>query len=158
MSSTKIFVLQLKEIIYTVVFTILGIILILLLLYLFKPKKEKETVPTSAPLYHAGIYTSSFIFDNIPMEVEVRIENGEISSIQLVDLSTDLQTMYPFMIPTMQHIEDSVILHQSLDIPIIDDYTYTSEYLLEAIEKALAKAKNDTTPTFMPIPVYEYVE
>lgn len=159
MSSTKIIVLQLKELIYTVVFAILGIVLILLLLYMFSPKKEKEVNPTFSPLYQSGIYNSSFVLDNIPMEVEVRIENEEITSIRLVDLSSNLEVMYPFVVPTMQQIEDAIVLHQSLDIPIPDEYAYTSQYLMEAIEKALAKAQTHIQPTStIFFPVEEVVE
>ena len=42
-SRTKIIVLHMKEIIYTAVFAVLGIVLILLLLFMFLPEREKHT-------------------------------------------------------------------------------------------------------------------
>ena len=42
-SKTKIVVLHMKEIIYTTVFVILGMILILLLVFMFFPKDQKTT-------------------------------------------------------------------------------------------------------------------
>jgi len=44
MSSTKIIVLQLKEIIYTLLFAIIGFILLMVLIFYFIPgKKRKRT-------------------------------------------------------------------------------------------------------------------
>ena len=159
MGSTKIIVLQLKELIYTVIFAILGIILILLLIYLFSPKKDREIQPTFSPTYHAGIYTSSLVLDQLPLEVEVRVENQQISSIQLVNFSSELEVMYPFIVPTMQQLEQAIIKEQSLDIPIADDYVHTSKYLIEAIDTALSKSQNDVLPTSAPIiPIEEILE
>ena len=42
-SKTKIVVLHMKEVIYTVVFVVLGILLILLLTFMFLPNDEKHT-------------------------------------------------------------------------------------------------------------------
>ena len=41
-SKTKIIVLHMREIIYTVVFAVLALILILLLFFMFGPKKEAK--------------------------------------------------------------------------------------------------------------------
>ena len=41
-SKTKIIVLHMREIIYTVVFAVLALILILLLFFMFGPKKEEK--------------------------------------------------------------------------------------------------------------------
>ena len=57
-SKTKIVVLHLKELIYTAIFAVLGILLILLLIFMFLPdKKEKSAAETMQ--YTAGVYTSS---------------------------------------------------------------------------------------------------
>ena len=42
-SKTKIVVLHMKEIIYTTVFVVLGILLIILLAFMFSPKNGKRT-------------------------------------------------------------------------------------------------------------------
>ena len=39
-SKTKIIVLHMKEIVYTVIFAVLGILLILLLIHMFHPKEQ----------------------------------------------------------------------------------------------------------------------
>ena len=58
MAKTKIVVIQLKEIIYTVIFAALGILLILLLIFMFSGK-DNEDVTSNTPLYKAGVWTSS---------------------------------------------------------------------------------------------------
>ena len=50
-SKTKIVVLHMKEVIYTVVFIVLGILLILLLTFMFLPNGEKHT--SKKPRIHA---------------------------------------------------------------------------------------------------------
>lgn len=44
-SKTKIFVLHMKEIIYTAVFAVLAIVLILLLVFMFLPGHSKNETP-----------------------------------------------------------------------------------------------------------------
>ena len=44
-SKTKIFVLHMKEIIYTAVFSVLAIVLILLLVFMFLPGHSKNETP-----------------------------------------------------------------------------------------------------------------
>ena len=56
-SKTKIVVLHMKEIIYTTIFIVLGILLLLLLFFMFLPEK-KEGSP-GAKQYQPGIYTST---------------------------------------------------------------------------------------------------
>ena len=43
-SKTKIVVLHMKELIYTVVFVVLGILLVLLLVYMFLPDKRDDEI------------------------------------------------------------------------------------------------------------------
>ena len=56
-SKTKIVVLHMKEVIYTVVFVILGILLILLLTFMFLPNGKKHT--SQKQEYMPGVYTST---------------------------------------------------------------------------------------------------
>ena len=59
-SKTKIVVLHMKEVIYTVVFVVLGILLILLLTFMFLPNDEKHT--SKKQEYMPGVYTSTVTF------------------------------------------------------------------------------------------------
>ena len=71
-SKTKIVVLHMKEIIYTVIFAVLAIVLILLLVFMFLPA-DKETSGT-VNQYDPGVYTSSLSLNNTNLEVEVTVD------------------------------------------------------------------------------------
>ncbi|MEG2438407.1 MAG: hypothetical protein RSA80_00875 [Lachnospiraceae bacterium] len=138
-SKTKIIVLHLKEIVYTAIFAILGILLILLLIYMFFPFNKKEH--TSTTQYIPGIYTSTVTLNNTTLEVEVTVDKSHINSIRFANLDETVTTMYPLVQPALEEIADQVYQAQSLeDISYSTDNPYTSEVILDAIKSALKKA------------------
>ena len=75
-SKTKIVVLHLKELIYTGIFALLGILFIVLLIIMFVPKDKKENnaVEAPAPTYVPGIYTTSLVLNDNAVDVEVTVD------------------------------------------------------------------------------------
>lgn len=141
-SKTRIVVLHMKEIIYTAVFVILGILLILLLAFMFFPKKE--TAKKTDREYTPGIYTSDFTIGAANLEVEVTVDESHINAIRFSNLDESVTTMYPLIQPALESIADQIYEKQSLaDIQITDDYSYTSQVIMQAIENALEKAKSE---------------
>ena len=141
-SKTKIVVLRMKEIIYTVVFAALGILLILLLVFMFLPdhSKGKQT----AKEYTPGIYTASMTLNNTPLEVEVSVDKNHINSIRFSNLDESVETMYPLVQPAMEEIAGQIIESQSTSrISAGEDDSYTSNLILDTIQKALKKAEAD---------------
>ena len=65
--SPKFMVFHLKELIYTLVFVLLGIVLIISLIFMFcnKNQGEKETKTTNSQ-YEAGVYTSQVTLNGNP--------------------------------------------------------------------------------------------
>lgn len=140
MRSTKIVVLQLKEILYTVLFVILGICLILLLVYMFSNKKESK--PPAVATYVPGLYTSSIILENQPVNVEVVVDKDHINSIRLTNLDPAIATLNPGLVPTLQDLEMQLVNDTTMEnLDIKTDAKYTSSMLLNAIDAALNKAK-----------------
>lgn len=140
MKSTKIIVLQLKQIIYTVLFVIVGICLILLLIYMFNNKNDSKA-PVMAT-YVPGVYTSSIVLENQPINVEVVVDKNHINSIKLNDLDSAIATLNPALVPTLSDLEMQLVNDTSFEnLDIKTDSKYTSSLLLGAIEKALDKAK-----------------
>ncbi len=129
-----------KEVIYTAIFAVLGILLIILLIFMFLPdNKEKATKETMK--YTAGVYTSSIQLNDNAIDVEVVVDESHINSITLVNLDESTAAMYPLMQPTLDNITQQVYEKQSLeDISYGDDSQYTSMVLLNAIQSALDKA------------------
>ncbi len=140
-SKTKIVVLHMKELIYTVIFAVLGILLVLLLIFMFLPDKNQKNDSTETMQYIAGVYNASMKFNNNAIDVEVVIDNNRINSISLVNLDETVATMYPLMQPALDNISQQIYEKQSLEnITYSEDNQYTSMVLLQAIEQAVAKA------------------
>lgn len=140
-AKTKIVVLHMKELIYTVIFIALGILLILLLVFMFLPGQKKEdSVPTMK--YVAGVYTSSIQLNNQSIDVEVVVDDSHINSIRFINLDEAVTTMYPLIQPALDELAMQIYSEQSLEgITYSDENKYTSMVLFKAIESALQKAK-----------------
>jgi len=139
-SKTKIVVLHMKEIIYTAVFLVLGILLIILLAFMFLPEKEKNT--SDSPQYVPGIYTSTVTLNNTDLEVEVTVDSTHINAIRFSNLDESVTTMYPLALPALESIAEQVYETQSLEnIALSEENPYTSQMILNAIETALKKAE-----------------
>ncbi|MBQ6695452.1 MAG: hypothetical protein IJN16_01980 [Lachnospiraceae bacterium] len=160
-SKTKIVVLHMKELIYTGIFVVLGILLLIFLILLFVPGADGKdtTLPdtspaptegTSAPLdstvsstslYIPGIYNTELVLNDQIINVEVIVDRSQITSIKLVNLSEAVATMYPLLQPTFEYLTNQICENQSLEnVSYSQESKYTSLVLLEAIRKALEKA------------------
>ncbi len=156
-SKTKIVVLHMKEIVYTGIFLALGILLIIFLIILFIPGENEDAsspVPTdtenaeseltvdSTSLYIPGIYNTEILLNDQSINVEVIVDQSGISSINLVNISTAVTTMYPLLEPAFNSLSEQIITTQSLDdIEYPRESKYTTLVLLEAVRKSLDKAQ-----------------
>ncbi len=139
-SKTKIVVLHMKEIIYTAVFVVLGILLLVLLAFMFFPKGEKRT--SGDVQYVPGVYTSTVTINNTHLELEVAVDSTHINGIRFSNLDESVTTMYPLIQPTIESISDQVCEKQSTkDIVYSENSPYTSQVILNAISEALEKAE-----------------
>lgn len=142
-AKTKLVVFQMKELVYTGIFVILGILFILLFIFMFLPKEKSEpSDAASASPYVAGVYTSSIVFHDQALEVEVIVDKDHINSVRLINLNETVATMYPLFEPVMEHICAQLTDGQSIDtVTYPAESQYTSQVLLESIRLALDKAK-----------------
>ena len=139
-SKTQIVVLHMKEVIYTLVFAGLSILLILLFLFMFLPNQE-ETESSESATYTAGVYTSSILFKDSSIDVQVIVDANRICSISLVNLEEAVATMYPLVEPALTELAEQIITKQTTEgISYSANNQYTSLMLLEAINTALNKA------------------
>lgn len=142
-AKTKLVVFQMKELIYTGIFIVLGILFILLFIFMFLPKEKNEpSAVDSASPYVAGVYTSSIVLHNQALEVEVVVDTDHINSVQLVNLNETVTTMYPLFEPVLENINEQLINGQSIDtVTYPAESQYTSQVLIESIRLALEKAE-----------------
>lgn len=147
-AKTKIVVLHMKELIYTAVFVVLGILFVILLIMMFLPRGEKASAPeenaaptSSAALYIPGIYTTELVLGNQTIDIEVIVDKDTITSIRMVNLSDAVTTMYPLLEPAFDSICSQIYELQTPEgVTYSSDSKYTSLVLLEAIQTSLDKA------------------
>ncbi len=142
MAKTKIVVIQLKEIIYTVIFAALGILLILLLIFMFRGGKNKDVASSDTVSYTAGKYTSTITLNNTDYNLEVVVDKDHINKVTLKNIDESISTMFPLVEPSLEEIN----LQLSKDVPldelkIDEDKQHTEQLLIGAIKTALEDAK-----------------
>ena len=140
-SKTKIVVLHMKEVIYTGIFVVLAIVLAVVLFMMFGKSRDADTASAKA-VYHAGVYASPITLNDNTFDVEVTVDENHINAISLVNLSETTTAMYPLMQPTLDALSEQICQTQSTEnITYTEENKYTSMMLLDAIEKALEKAR-----------------
>lgn len=142
MAKTKIVVIQLKEIIYTVIFAALGILLILLLIFMFKGGKGEEEATSGNNLYTAGTYSSTFTLNDMALNMVVVVDKDHINNVKIENLDEAVTTMYPLIEPSLEAIALQLYNDVSIDdVKFMEDSKYTQQLLVEAIQTTLDKAK-----------------
>ena len=137
-SKTRIIVLHMKEVVYTIAFLILAVLLGILIYFMFGPGKSQTTSAAGEGLYTPGVYRSSLTLNKNTFDVEVTVDQNNIQSIELVNLSESTTAMFPLVKPSLESLAS-----QSLDdLKYSTDRKYTSQLLISAIEDALKKAEN----------------
>ena len=144
-SRTKIVVLHLKELLYTGIFVVLGVLFIVLLVIMFLPDKKQETSDiVQENAYIPGIYTTSIQLGGSTVDIEVVVDENHINSLRLNTLDEAVTTMYPLIEPSFDELAQQIETNQSLEgITYSDDNRYTSMLLLNAISKSLEKAASN---------------
>ena len=131
-SKTRIIVLHMKEVVYTIAFLILAVLLGILIYFMFGPGKSQTTSAAGEGLYTPGVYRSS-----------LTLNQNNIQSIELVNLSESTTAMFPLVKPSLESLASQIVDSQSLDdLKYSTDRKYTSQLLISAIEDALKKAEN----------------
>ena len=142
-AKTKILVLKLKEIIFTITFVVLGIILILLLVLIITGRSRKNSAEKARSTFSPGVYTTSIILSSNPVDLEVVVDHEQIKSISMLNMSDAVTTMYPLITSSLESVASQVISNNSTEnVTYSQDNKYTSIVLVKAISQALEKAQN----------------
>lgn len=143
--SPKFMVFHLRELIYTVVFILLGIILIISLIFMFCNKNSnKKDDETTTGKYEPGVYTSCITLNGNPMDVTVTLDSDHINSISATNVSDTITTMYPLVQPAFDDIANQIVSTQSLEnIQFAEGSQYTYTILYNAIVDTINQAAND---------------
>ena len=142
-SKTKIVVLHMKELIYTIVFLALALLLGVLIFLMFQAKnQDSQTTNAGSGTYQPGIYRSTISLGENTFDVEVTVDSDEIQSINLTNLNESTTAAFPLMEPSLDALAQQIYASQSLEnITYSEENKYTSMMLLDAIAAALEKAR-----------------
>lgn len=140
-ANTKIFVFKAKELIYTGIFLVLGILFLVLLIFMFLPKQDQAADTEPAMGYIAGVYSSSIHLGGSSVDVKVTIADGRITSLSLSDLSEETAAMYPLLTSAVEDINEQLKTISSIEeLTFQSDSPYTNTLLKQAMQNALMKA------------------
>lgn len=114
-SKTKIVVLHMREVIYSVIFLILAVIFGVLIFFMFGPGRAGAGGPPSSEKYTPGIYRTSVELADNTFDVEVTVDSSEITSIRLNNLSESTAAMFPLMEPALESLASQIYTEQSLE-------------------------------------------
>ncbi len=138
-SQTKIVVVKAKELIYTGIFLVLGILFVILLITMFGKEKKKDT--SSTQKYVPGVYSSAITLGENTLNVSVTVDEETISGVSIENLDETVTTMYPLLEPALNEINSQISV-----VDNVDDITYSKEnqytYIIlnQAIKNALEQA------------------
>lgn len=142
-ANTKIFVFKAKELIYTGIFVILGILFILLLIFMFLPKQDNEKEASPTMQYMAGVYSSTINLGGSSLDVKVAVTDEKVTSISLSNLSESTASMYPLLESAVEDINKQLETVDTIDeLTFNSDSQYTNTILKQAMKNALSKAES----------------
>jgi len=144
MGGTKIFVLQMKDLIRIGIFTVLGLALVILLLVLLVPRGRGNAPDDGADYniqrFTPGTYASTIILNDEPVQVRVTVSENDILMVYLSGMDDVQRAFYPLFEPSMQNLAEEVLRYQSAQIEPQTDYPVTTGILHEAVIAALQLA------------------
>ncbi len=130
----KIYVIKLKQIL-RVLISIIAVAAIIAAVSCLVKKADK---PTFSP----GVYTSSIILHNSPVNVEVEVSKHAIENIRILDLSETQAVFYPLFSTAADDVIQKILDEQSCDITVDGDFAVTGGIIADAVENALEQARN----------------
>ena len=141
---TKIVVLKMKELIYTGILLILGILAIIFFIIMSGENEDgsSEDSTDTSSIYVPGTYTTVMTLNGSNVELSVTVDETAILSIDMKNMDESISVMYPLMEPALESLSAQILENQSIDnIEYSSDNLYTSTVLLNAITAALQQAE-----------------
>ena len=142
MAKTRIIVVQMKEIIRTAIFALIGLVLIIFLIWAIVPSRSDAGAGAHiVGPFVPGAYTSYIIIHNHPISVVVTVDENYITGIELQNMAQTQEVFFPLIRPTMYALSEEIIRHQTTAIVPPLEVSHTSRILLDAVNSALMQAK-----------------
>ena len=142
MGGTKIFVLQMKDLIRIGAIVLVGLALVILALVLLAQRGGRNTPaePAVFDLFVPGTYSSVIILNDKPVEVRVTVNETEILEIYMTEMAEIQRVFYPLFEPRLLDLTTEVLRYQTALISPATDYPVTTSILQRAVKAALERA------------------
>jgi uncharacterized protein with FMN-binding domain len=102
--------------------------------------KSVSSTAKTLNTYTPGVYTASVNLNGNPIDIQVTVDKDNINSIDILNVSDAVTTMYPMLESSFEELAAAVIENGSTqNITYSADNKYTSTMLLNAIQSALDK-------------------
>jgi len=141
MGGTRFLVLQMKDLIKIGAIVLVGIVLVVFAL-VFLIGRGGSAHETQSPdgMFYPGVYSSTIILNNKPVEVRVTVSENEILAIYMSDMAEIQRVFFPLFEPRMTDLAAEVLHHQTAYIHPATDYPVTTDILQRAVKAALQQA------------------
>ena len=147
MSQTKIVVIPFKKLLIGAVIAAIIIAFIIFAVIRLGSNSSDNSRNTETPLDNAdapkfcpGVYTASILLAGNPVDIQVTVDSSNINSIELVNLSESITTMYPKLTTSFDEVAAKVMEAGTTNITYDSANRYTYSAYIEAISAALKKA------------------
>ncbi len=134
MGKTKFMVIKLKELIKTVLFAVIGAIIIIMLIIILVPKSADAK-------YKSGTYTTNVTMGDETAAVCLTFSETEITDATFIPTSDTLSVFYPLAQTTADDICAQIVDYQTTDgVTPTSDYAVTGELILAAADNCIERA------------------
>lgn len=135
MGRTRFMVIKLKELIKTVLFAVIGAVIIIMLIILLVPDKSDSR-------YNAGTYTTNVEIGEKTAAVTMTFTKNKITDVSFVPDDDMLAVFYPLAETAADSVCKQILENQSAEnIALSDEYAVTGQLVADAVEACINRAK-----------------
>ncbi|KXL53541.1 hypothetical protein CLNEO_07670 [Anaerotignum neopropionicum] len=135
MSGTRFVVVKLKELIKTVVFAVLGVVILVGLIWFFLSLGDNDS-----GTYRDGVYHTQVALGDENAVVSVTVKKGKIEDVALTEVDESTMVFYPLLQTAAEEVCKEVVKTQSLTIQVSEENAYSAQAILEAVAQGLKAA------------------
>lgn len=135
MSGTRFVVVKLKELIKTVVFAVLGVVILVGLIWFFLSLGDNDS-----GTYRDGVYHTQVALGDENAVVSVTVKKGKIEDVALTEVNESTMVFYPLLQTAAEEVCKEVVKTQSLTIQVSEENAYSAQAILEAVAQGLKAA------------------
>jgi len=141
MGGTRIIVWKMKDLIKIGIIAVIGLAAVILLVIALTPSGGGNAPSGGArAVFVPGTYTAQIILQNEPVNINVTVNDREITAIEMTDMRPNQELMYPLFRPTIESLSTEIIRRQTTNVSVDSGAVITSTILLSAINNALEQA------------------